>query len=116
LTLIPEEHVATLKLTNAAIARLRAPDPSGRQVIFWDAELRGFGLLVSGVTTAKTFIAQRRLPDGRTRRVTVGAAAEFARVEDARRKAGTLLLGLREGKDPAVERWRLAARDRTLSH
>jgi integrase len=106
----------TLKLTNAAVSRLKAPDPSGRQVIHWDSELRGFGLLLSGVTNARSFIAQRRLPDGRTRRVTVGAAAEFARVEDARRKAGELLLGLREGRDPAAERRRAAARDRTLGH
>jgi integrase len=116
LTLISEEHVATLKLTNAAIARIAAPDPSRRQAIFWDRELRGFGVLVSGTTDAKSFIVQRRLPSGKSRRVTVGATAEFARVEDARRKAGALLLGLREGKDPREERRKAAARDRTLGH
>ncbi|HYU12156.1 MAG TPA: Arm DNA-binding domain-containing protein, partial [Stellaceae bacterium] len=102
------------KLTKAAVDRVKAPDPSGKQVILWDAELKGFGLLISGTTTAKSYIAQRRLPDGRSRRVTVGATGEFASVEDARRKAGALLAGLREGRDPKAERRKAAARDRTL--
>jgi len=104
----------TIKLTRAAVDKIRAPDPSGKQVIHWDAELKGFGMLASGVTTAKTYIVQRRMPDGKTRRLTVGAVGEFDRVEDARRKAGELLRGLREGKDPKAERRRAAARDRTL--
>ena len=105
----------TVKLTKDKIENtIVAPDPSGKQVITWDTELAGFGLLASGKTDSKTYIAQRRLPDGRTRRVTVGAVGEFARVEDARGKAGALLAGLREGKDPKEERRRAAARDRTL--
>jgi integrase len=104
----------TLKLTKSAVEKIEAPDPSGKQVIHWDAELRGFGVLASGVTTAKTYIAQKRMPDGRTRRVTVGAIGEFEKVEEARRKAGALLAGLRDGKDPKTERRKAAARDRTL--
>ena len=65
-------------------------------MIHWDTELAGFGLLVSVKTESKTFIAQRRLPDGRTRRVTVGAVGEFEKVEKAQSKAGRLLLELRE--------------------
>ena len=105
----------TLKLTRAAIEKVKAPDPSGKQVIHWDNELRGFGLLASGKTDAKTYIAQRRLPDGRTRRVTVGAVAEFARPEDARRKAGELIQGLREGKDPREERRRAGRSSRLVA-
>jgi integrase len=103
-----------LKLTKAAIDRIKAPDPSGKQVIHWDAELTGFGLLASGISSTKSYIAQRRMPDGRTRRVTVGAVGEFAKVEDARRKAGSLLAGLRDGRDPKAERRRAVARERTL--
>ena len=99
----------TIKLTRAAVDKIRAPDPSGKQVIHWDAELKGFGMLASGVTTAKTYIVQRRMPDGKTRRLTVGAVGEFDRVEDARRKAGELLRGLREGKDPKAERRHVTA-------
>jgi hypothetical protein len=64
--------MSAVKLTKDKIGKIKAPDPSGKQVIHWDTELAGFGLLVSGKTESKTFIAQRRLPDGRTRRVTVG--------------------------------------------
>jgi integrase len=99
----------TVKLTKGAVEKIPAPDPSGKQVIYWDAELRGFGVLASGTTTAKSYIVQRRLPDGRTRRLTVGAVGEFQKVEDARRKAGNMLAGLREGRDPKAERRRAQA-------
>ena len=82
----------TVKLTKGAVEKIPAPDPSGKQVICWDAELRGFGVLASGTTTAKSYIVQRRLPDGRTRRLTVGAVGEFQKVEDARRILDTLPL------------------------
>jgi hypothetical protein len=79
----------SVKLTKREIEKIEAPDPSGKQVIHWDAELRGFGVLASGTTTAKTYVVQRRLPDGKTRRVTIGAVGEFEKVEDARRNAST---------------------------
>ncbi len=44
-----------LKLTKTAVERLQAPDPSGKQVLHWDTELRGFGVLCSGVTNSKTY-------------------------------------------------------------
>lgn len=101
-------QMPTVKLTKDKIGKIKAPDPSGKQVIYWDEELAGFGLLVSGVTSSKSYIAQRRLPDGRTRRITIGAVNEFSKVEAARRKAGDELLRLREGKDPKDERRRAA--------
>jgi hypothetical protein len=92
-----------LKLTEKAIARAKAPDPSGRQVLHWDSDLRGFALLCSGVSNAKTYIVQRDLPDGRTRRVTVGAANELA-LDKARRRAADMLDDLRRGIDPKRSR------------
>src|SRR3954468_13873351 len=59
-----------LKLTQRTIEKLPAPDPSGRQLLHWDTDLRGFGVLCSGKTNAKTYVVQRDLPNGRTRRVT----------------------------------------------
>lgn len=106
--------MSAVKLTKAVIERIRAPDPSGKQVIHWDSELKGFGILASGKTNTKTFIVQRRLPDGRTRRLTVGAVGEFVELKDARDKAGERLLDLREGKDPKTERRKAVERDRTL--
>jgi integrase len=90
----------TVKLTEKKIEKLKAPDPSGKQVIHWDDELRGFGILCSGVSNAKTFIVQRALRgSGRTRRVTIAAAAELP-LKEARDRAAKLLLEMRDGKDP----------------
>jgi integrase len=87
------------KLTVKAIEKLAAPTTSGRQEITWDAELRGFGVLCSGVSNSKSYIVQRDLPDGKTRRVTLAAVNE-TKLEEARIRAGRLLVDLRDGKDP----------------
>jgi len=44
-----------IKLTKTVIWRIKASDPSGRQAITWDAELRGMGGLASGTTSANFF-------------------------------------------------------------
>ncbi len=93
----------TTKLTKKAIEKLRAPDPSGRQVLYWDSSLRGFGVLCSGVTSSKTYIAQRALPNGRTRRVTIAGVAEVT-VETARGRAAELLVEMRRGIDPKAKK------------
>jgi len=103
-----------MKLTKAAIEKLKAPHPGGKQVLVWDTELKGFGVLISGKTNARTYVVQRRMPDGRTRRVTVGAVPEFEKVEDARRKAGRLLGELRAGHDPKAEKKKAQERNKTL--
>jgi site-specific recombinase XerD len=97
----------TIKLTKAAVARLRAPDPSGKQKLYWDEELRGFGVLLSGVTNSRTYVAQRTLPDGRTRRITVGSVAEID-VDQARESAADLIHQMRHGNDPRAARRRTA--------
>jgi hypothetical protein len=53
-----------VKLSEKAISRMPAPDPSGKQTLYWDSELHGFGVLCSGVTNTRTYIAQRDLPNG----------------------------------------------------
>jgi integrase len=93
-----------IKLTQHTIdKRLRAPHPSGRPTIFWDEELRGFGVLCSGVTSARTFVVQRDLPGGKTRRVTVASVAEM-KLEKAREEARGLLVDMRRGIDPKRQR------------
>jgi integrase len=88
-----------IKLTERSIARLAAPTASGKQVVFWDLDLRGFGVLVSGRTTVKSFIAQRDLQGGRTRRVTIAHVNELPLAE-AKERARKLLVDMRAGKDP----------------
>jgi integrase len=93
--------MSRIKLTERAIERLKAPDPSGKQKLHWDAELKGFGVLCSGVTNTKTYVVQRTLPNGNTRRVTVAAVNEISLVK-AREDAADMLVELRKGKDPKV--------------
>jgi integrase len=91
--------MSTAKLTEKSVARLKAPDPSGRQVLHWDAELKGFGVLCSGVTNTRSYVVQRALPGGRTRRVTVASVAELS-LRDARDRAANILVDMRTGIDP----------------
>ena len=91
-----------IKLTQRSVARLVAPTPSGKQLVYWDNDLRGFGVLVSGRTTVKSFIVQRDLTGGKTRRVTIASVAEL-NLSDAREKARPLLVAMRSGKDPKAK-------------
>jgi len=89
-----------VKLTERVVARLPAPTPSGKQVVHWDTELPGFGVLCSPSKASKNYIVQRDLPpDERTCRVTVGAVAELS-LEKAKQLAAELLLEMRRGIDP----------------
>lgn len=88
-----------IKLTNKAIDKLRAPDPSGKQTLYWDTDLKGFAVQCSGTTNSRLYVAQRDLPDGRPRRVTIGAVSEI-KLEEARTRAADALDEIRRGIDP----------------
>ena len=66
-------------------------------------DLKGFGVLCSGRTNAKTYVVQRGLGDGRRRRVTVGACNVLA-LADARGKAEQVLSEFYAGRDPKAGR------------
>jgi hypothetical protein len=91
-----------VRLTEKTISRLAAPHPSGRQVLHWDDQLKGFAFLCSGTTNSKTYVVQRTLPSGRSRRLTVGAVNELA-LTAARDRAADMLDGLRRGVDPKAK-------------
>lgn len=90
------------KLTQHAIAKLQAPTATGRQIPYWDTDLTGFGVLCSGKTNAKSFIVQRDLPGGKSRRVTIANVSEL-KFADAKHRARELLLDMRGGKDPKAK-------------
>ena len=92
-----------IKLTQKAVDKLKAPTPSGAPVIYWDTGLKGFGLLVSGKTATRTYIAQRDLPGGKTRRVSIASVQETSLAE-ARERAAKVLLDMRTGIDPKQQR------------
>ncbi len=87
------------KLTEKAVAKLRAPTASGAQELWFDTELRGFAVRCSGATSTKSYIVQRDLPGGTTRRVTIASVAEM-KLAEAREQARELLVNMRRGVDP----------------
>ena len=88
-----------MKLTKKAIDAIRR---DGTDRVYWDAELRGFGLRVkpSGL---KTFLIQFRNRQGGSRRLTVG---QYGRMtpDEARVEARRLLSDVERGLDPAEQR------------
>ncbi|RTL88092.1 MAG: DUF4102 domain-containing protein [Hyphomicrobiales bacterium] len=87
------------KITKRMIDALQI-DASRR--IYWDSELKGFGLIVlpSGV---RSFILQYRNKDGRQRRLTLGRYGVIT--PDQGRKAAQLALArVLDGEDPVTER------------
>lgn len=101
------------KLTKTAVDRA-APaiteDGKPRQQIFFDTQLKGFGLIVNA--NSKTFIAQRDI-GGKTVRVTIGRYGIFT-VDQARKEAQQILAKMARGINPAEERRAARAQGITL--
>lgn len=109
------------KLTQTFVEKLRAPHPSGKQVVYLDAVTKGFGVQVSGTTTAIDYIAQRELPrrirgaKRQTRRVNIGPTrSSLLSIEAARQRAEEILDQIRRGLDPKAKVEPSEATDYTL--
>ena len=87
-----------LALTQKAIAKLAAPHPDGKQTVYWDTATKGFGVVCSGRTNQRLYVAQRDV-GGRTRRVTLGTVSGLP-LQEARQRAEDMLDALRRGVDP----------------
>lgn len=97
-----------MKLTKSRVeafpippARITSKDAG--QVIYWDDELRGFGVRITP-SGARSYIVQGRV-NGKTRRVTLGTHGVLT-CDEARRKAKAALLALDDGIDPVIEKKR----------
>lgn len=75
-----------------------APDPSGKQKVYFDDTDAGLGIQVSGTTRSKVYIVQRDLL-GRATRRTVGSCEEL-QLARAREIAREMIAAMRSGKDP----------------
>lgn len=89
----------TTKLTKKAVDAFAAPAET--QIVYWDSEIRGFGVRVlkSGL---KTFIVQYRNSEGIKRRINLGRFGIMT-VEQARDLAKVKLGKVAAGEDPADE-------------
>jgi integrase len=83
--------------------RLKAPDPSGRQKLWFDEAMPGFGVRCSGISPLKVYVVQRDIKDksGRmkSRRVVIGTTEEL-KFEEAREEARNKIHAMRQGIDP----------------
>jgi integrase len=90
--------VPRIRLNQKTVDSMKAPTPSGRDTLYWDADLKGFGVRCSGRTNARVYVVQRDI-DGRTVRVNIAAVNEVGFAQ-AKRLAADALLGLRQGVNP----------------
>lgn len=84
-----------------------AAKPTAKRDYVWDAEVKGFGLLVlpSGV---KSYFFRYRTAEGRERRATIGKHGDFT-AEQARSRAEELRQAVKSGRDPLKEKMDLRA-------
>lgn len=97
------------KISKAVIDSV--PYTDAGQLIVWDTELRGFGLLVN--QASKSFIVQRDL-NRRTTRINIGRYGLYT-ADQARKEAMRLMLLMSQGLDPRLEQKILKAKSLTLN-
>src|SRR3954463_9457039 len=99
----------TINLTKRAVDAAepeRGSEGQRRTTIYFDRDVKGFGLLVTE-QGSKSFIVKYRAGSGRTaptRRVTIGRYGSPWTVEQARAEAKRVLGEVARGGDPAAER------------
>lgn len=88
-----------MKFTEKSVASLKAGE---RDLFAWDDALPGFGLRLKP-SGAASYLIQYRTKGGATRRMVLGPVAAY-KLEQARQRAGKLLVATREGADPSADR------------
>ena len=83
-----------LKISKRSVDTLRV---KGKDAVFWDCELPGFGVRVHR-TGRKTYVVQTRGPSG-PKRVTIGRHGDIA-AEQARKEAAAIIDRIKRGMDP----------------
>src|SRR5262245_43128942 len=96
------------KLTSAFVKRATA-EGAGDRTVYWDEALPGFGLMVTA-GGHRGYIAQYR-SHGTSRRYTIGSAAVLD-LDQARKKAKSILGQVAHGADPVMDKRRAAESDR----
>jgi integrase len=88
-----------IKLTKEIVEKT---EPGATDLFLWDSELPGFGCKITP-NRKRTYVAQYRAPDGRTRRLSLGRHGVVT-IDQARKKAKEKLGAAALGEDPATEK------------
>lgn len=99
----------TKKLTKSLIETSPLADEP-RQYIIWDTEVSGFGLLVS--RRSKSYLLQGRV-NGKNKKMVLGKTSLMT-VAEARDKARSISIEMRDGTDPKARKARDSVTDITL--
>ena len=86
-----------LKLTKRTVDALEV---DGKDALFWDREMAGFGVRVHA-TGRKAYVVQSRGPGG-PKRVTLGRHGELA-VDEARKRAALIIDRIKRGEEPLAQ-------------
>ena len=93
-----------IKLTPAFVASAKT-EPSKERSIYWDADLAGFGLMVTA-NGAKSFVVQYRNDTRQSRRMTISADLKLG---EARKEAKAIMGRVAKSYDQLAERRQNAA-------
>lgn len=88
------------KLTKSSVDRIEADE--GREQIYWDAELPGFGLRVKPSGTKSFIVQYRNRSTGRSRRKTIGTLGPLMTLHQAKEMARGILSDVVRGADPVA--------------
>jgi integrase len=91
-----------MRFTKRSIDALVAPDPSGRQTLYWseDRAMLGLGIVVSGVSPSKSWICQGNV-NGKAVRITLGPVAQLT-IDEAWEMARPKLAAMLQGSNPKL--------------
>lgn len=104
--------MAGTRLSASSVNALISPDPSGRNKAYFDSQLRGFCVWVSGKTDRKTYYVQKRIvvdldSDGKKvwsdRKFRIGHCNDID-FKKAKAEATRILAEIANGKDPAADK------------
>lgn len=88
----------TLRLTKQSVAALTLPAGKDSE-LFFDAEVRGFGLKLSSGGSRRYFVQYRPAGQRQAKRLSIGPASTLT-VEEARRQAKAMIADALRGEDP----------------
>jgi hypothetical protein len=97
-----------IKKLSVGFVKTASAEPGAERSIYWDETLPSFGLMVTS-GGHRSYVAQYRAR-GASRRFTIGSASKLD-LDQARRKAKTILGQVADGSDPVIDKRKAAEGD-----